>query len=604
MTPVKDGLVATPDAWPGVRFLPDDLGRTITVARPDSSTGTLSLLVPEPGPFELKLPSPWKFVQWLDGKDKGAERVLELEVAPCVARVVGPDGESPLRRWANLTEDNTEVEVELASVTKDGGDPVKDQDLFVEVRFKNDTNRGKGTPDAPDADYRKERTVLGLSNEEKSDSNLTWKGKVKTNGAARASFKLFLGKGGGETCELKVGSTNTVEDATVTFETWRKLYVQYTHSDTTKSKAAWPAEKRQTVIDAYAEVFIDVEMLPDKVFPLGLQLDGRCGWYDAGELGGTAGTQVFAINICGSSWKALADKVKPADPEQQQLYINISACDLMFEVSQVMGSRRITKGAAAKVTVLGKDVTNKTDRSFGGLPDKPIYKSTAKYQVFGGRGSTSGQTSTGLVEIPKASLKVSSEPKADRGKLEITLPQAAMDALENDASVLVFYDVMLKIEGAGAEGVSDGKHSVILNHRAKGDASAQNTVIHEVGHAIGMAGDEAQLNDRRRDPARLNRLPDYKVAQHTKGERSWHFTEHGRWYNGRGHQGDHCAEGLGQKDYDAWGTLDGYKVSNIGSFKCVLYGQDQALKTPLTYCKRCKDMLLAMELWVGPKPKA
>jgi len=35
--PVQDGLVATPDEWPGVKFLPEDFGREITVARPEGA---------------------------------------------------------------------------------------------------------------------------------------------------------------------------------------------------------------------------------------------------------------------------------------------------------------------------------------------------------------------------------------------------------------------------------------------------------------------------------------------------------------------------------------------------------------------------------------
>lgn len=35
--PVKDGLVARPEEWPGVLFLPEDLGREITVPRPESA---------------------------------------------------------------------------------------------------------------------------------------------------------------------------------------------------------------------------------------------------------------------------------------------------------------------------------------------------------------------------------------------------------------------------------------------------------------------------------------------------------------------------------------------------------------------------------------
>lgn len=35
--PVKDGLVERPEDWPGVKFLPEDFGRKITVARPDTA---------------------------------------------------------------------------------------------------------------------------------------------------------------------------------------------------------------------------------------------------------------------------------------------------------------------------------------------------------------------------------------------------------------------------------------------------------------------------------------------------------------------------------------------------------------------------------------
>lgn len=35
--PVKDGLVARPEDWPGVKFLPEDFGRTIEVSRPETA---------------------------------------------------------------------------------------------------------------------------------------------------------------------------------------------------------------------------------------------------------------------------------------------------------------------------------------------------------------------------------------------------------------------------------------------------------------------------------------------------------------------------------------------------------------------------------------
>ncbi len=37
VNPVQDGLTATPEAWPGVKFLPEDFGRTFTVEKPDEA---------------------------------------------------------------------------------------------------------------------------------------------------------------------------------------------------------------------------------------------------------------------------------------------------------------------------------------------------------------------------------------------------------------------------------------------------------------------------------------------------------------------------------------------------------------------------------------
>jgi hypothetical protein len=119
-----------------------------------------------------------------------------------------------------------------------------------------------------------------------------------------------------------------------------------------------------------------------------------------------------------------------------------------------------------------------------------------------------------------------------------------------------------------------------------------------------MCGEYVQLSG---DAGSVNRLPDYTVHQKTKKDGSpvedRSYKEHSRWYSHRGHQGDHCATGMSGSAYGDWGDLSGFKARNIGSFTCVIYGQNQLAKSPLSYCPECKEMLKAMELWVGKMPK-
>lgn len=575
---------------------------------PIPSEGTAAIKVPQPGGFTIDVGAPIKFVQWVAGKDKGSALEMEVEEVPARARIVSPptlDGVQ--RRYVNVKKAEFEVPVELMSW---GEGPVADQELHVEVVFENSTKRGTLRPPTADADYFKERTVAGLTNPVKSNNDLTWKGTVRTGADAKARFTVYLGKGGGERCTIKVGSTSTVEDAKLEYETWRKLYVQFCHSGTAKTQGAFPAGQRQATIDAYAQVFVELELLDDVKFPDPIDVSDRCGWHDSGEIGEDAGTKVFVVNIDGSSWKKLYEKVRPKDTDKHALLVNIAACDLMFEVSNVTFSKTILGGASCtgKLEVKGVDVPGAGSTTyFGRLPNKPIYKTKVRCllaKLVNGKNVPEGAA----FDLPASCVDVSYFlHKSDRGKLTITLPKDTTERLKADDQLQaqLSIDAMLCVEDAGAAGCSDGAHSIILNDDACGDAETNNTVIHEIGHCINMCAEPGVLSNKGSAQV-VHRLPDYALGQVQKSDGSrhstWSFIGHSRWYEGRGHDGDHCAAGLGQSDYAKWGNLGGYRLGNLGTYTCVIYGQAQQFRTPLSYCAECQDVIKAMEVWLGSLP--
>jgi len=92
-------------------------------------------------------------------------------------------------------------------------------------------------------------------------------------------------------------------------------------------------------------------------------------------------------------------------------------------------------------------------------------------------------------------------------------------------------------------------------------------MAHEMGHAMKMVASNAMVIPGIADPK----------------------AEHGRWYDARGHQGDHCAEGVPVAVYSSGADLDGQPGT------CVMFGESDT-GGPVDFCDRCKKILLPVDI--------
>lgn len=730
-------------------------------------SGKRIILMTTPGPFTIDLQAPAKLKSWTAGKDKGKERELEFEVAPSLVKVLSPAEGGVNKAYVN--DGDNAVMIGFKTTDPDGNLDIPNQDVFFEVKFTNPTIRRKGAEKNGNPDYAAEATVLdnggavtfSQRGTPKSDET-TWKGQLKSDFIGLGMLSLYLGKGGGETCEVKLGSTKTCEDATLKFETWRRLYVKYWHTNTDLTKNGWLLDKREQTTKCYEKGFVEITyledgvLIPDEVVPANLLEvrtkkawfdPDRSDWYPGAEFG-LKPERILVLNTEGDSWKKMsAGLLADHFGDKAGLFINVMLPDHAIAYNPYFGKVTIKAaelGAdATKGNYLqkykGKDVLlfHKTglqaepgdeDAHFDLLPTKNMVgkkltdaKVRVQFASFvirvpGGRDSDPLDISDTVVfeydkkekendklvrghvrivfpedtkkffEAPAKSakdlvverdklmdeikenqrgrapfwskensvkkelvkleeelvaLQSPSEPNVEvdvqkveeKEKAIVTKKEELLKAtqeleahdlkkqpkmqrvnaiigeLEQLPSIELDYNVLMVNESPAA-GISNGKDAIVLERVSKLFEESKwkeinNTVCHEIGHAIGMAHAIDQLQP----GSGYNRFPGYATALHDKAKKQFFVLDakadppqplHPRWYHGRGHTGTHCAEGLGQTDYDKWGDLSGVTIKNIKTFKCVIYGQS-TFATPVEFCDNCLKILRAMDVWTGEK---
>lgn len=99
----------------------------------------------------------------------------------------------------------------------------KDDHVYIEVNFTPATKRNDPQPKLLD-DGLDGAAVA-------SNSNNTWKGKIKLGADATATFKVELGYAGGDIVEIKIGGDDTCADAKLKFQTWRRLFYELMYPD-------------------------------------------------------------------------------------------------------------------------------------------------------------------------------------------------------------------------------------------------------------------------------------------------------------------------------------------------------------------------------------
>lgn len=141
-----------------------------------------------------------------------------------------------INQYVNLlTEDGgcdgkgAEVELTIAGVPH-GGDLARE--VFITVTF------GPNLPDQPDRDKSprtspKTELLAGLAVKALTEvePRKEYTAKITLDADGKGKAKLQLGEAGGDTCTVKIGSTEACDDDEVTFINWRKLYYEILAAD-------------------------------------------------------------------------------------------------------------------------------------------------------------------------------------------------------------------------------------------------------------------------------------------------------------------------------------------------------------------------------------
>lgn len=198
-------------------------------------------------PFEPQACEPYEFV---GDVEKNGTALRDLKVKTKLnfqAEFVTPKrpDTGQLKQWVSLPagagkgQDGMGNEIEIEVGVKGDRSPTTGAPMpdlmgapsvfvFVKVKFSGPGGK-KSKRNSPKTDLL---AGLNLSDrvavkEGADDAEWEFKGKVElkeANGIGK--FKLNLGKAGGDTCEIKIGSTDTCGDATLTITNWRKIWYE------------------------------------------------------------------------------------------------------------------------------------------------------------------------------------------------------------------------------------------------------------------------------------------------------------------------------------------------------------------------------------------
>ena len=153
------------------------------------------------------------------------------------------------------------------------------------------------------------------------------------------------------------------------------------------------------------------------------------------------------------------------------------------------------------------------------------------------------------------------------GTIGCDLPADVITAHTGGDTVSITFQIQLAV---GPYNGSSTKNLLLIaafNPNARPADKMNQTMVHEIGHALGMCADEITIPG----------IADPKA-------------EHGRAYTGRGHSGGHCAKGVADADYnDATKSLGGKPGT------CVMFGEGGGSRLR-SYCDLCQKLLLPAAL--------
>lgn len=577
--------------------------------------GKVIIRPPAPGAIAIEPKPPFDFVKW--DEVHGRYPKATYKKMPYTAEFVGPNSpgaDKPIRQFINKDSqeggrDGFGSVVEVVVAPKEGRELASEgEEVHVEATFTNETLRKSG-----------ERKVEGLT----EGPTGVFKGAIKMVAGGTATMTVHLGKGGGERCEIKIGTTKDCADDTIIFESWRKIYYQLTRAD----HIEWSDRKRHD--DCWEEVFVHVEQKGDDVLmkkgeacpvkPRNVVFDGQygvphelndCSWVEGADLKKDAGDRLIAGDL--NQNKLHEDFLLMTD--EPELGIHIVLVDYQYDFKRVPSNWRPkqlnkqdrpkktedelaeseAKKKWGKVSFKGEKVYGFTvnGKSFGGklfprstncesLAPKQgqtdqFYKET-KLSVYAVRWQSFG-THPKEGWIPEDHIDINYKDNTSKdGIATIKFPQEAVDAFKTDKDKVGVKLIMDVAKGPylGAT-VAKGKMILIVNQSQK---DICDTVTHEIGHAIGMCCDMSILRPGQKG-GRRDKIPDIDDPQ----------ADHGRHYTGHMDQGNHCADGVNAALYKM--------PTPYTNGSCVIFGHEDS-KCTGKWCARCQKVILAMDISIG-----
>jgi hypothetical protein len=594
----------------GATFNVTQNGKTKTVA--SDKDGLISHAL-EKSAFTADAKSPYKLDKW--DKDKGTVREATVhKLVPAVFVEPLPTKDNKAQQvWVNQDTAKEGRDLKGASImfivgSKDNAGK-KDDVIYVQVRFGKESERT--TP---------VRELTGAASIKKEDSDKLQTGQVmldKDGGTAK--FQVWLGVAGGDTCEVKIGSTPKCEDAVLKLVNWRKLEYESLQPKAdgadkatdytvfkTATQAGLPDKTVSYMDETLKEVFVEFKEKASKFFGKSdLPLSGAHNVFDGAYVSKEAGKKVTILTSA--------------------------------QLNAILAAKAANRGDNRVVTMVWTDyyaILKGWDQKFSGVfkegdftPNKQVFKNAL--DTNGSLGCTHGKPSITKISwkatdyYDSASktwkpVSAATDPGyANRNNTEITAEADILAHVEFEnwnkikiklpATKAGFPGHDLPVDGSGQ--LSSGGKVVRIDFHVQGvgaefgvNGSAlhgdikMNTfagavkpvgmggvILHELGHNMGQAyANNTTDATFGRKPG--NAIPGIPFPKDVAAG--------GDIYGGHNHQGTHCAKGLKDKTAADYNTAKAYKER-----KCIMFGgSDMESTTTYRFCVDCKTYIKAENL--------